>query len=129
MKRTHRCGGIRASDIGKTVTLQGWAHRRRDHGGLIFIDLRDREGVAQVVVEPDNKAAFAVAEHVRGEFVLEITGKVRPRPDGMKNSRIPTGEVEVEIAEILIHNESRPVPFKIGAETEGQEATEEMRLR
>ena len=129
MKRTHRCGEIRASDIGKTVTLQGWAHRRRDHGGLIFIDLRDREGVAQVVVEPDNKSAFAVAEHVRSEFVLEITGKVRSRPEGMKNPRIPTGEVEVEIAEIVIHNEARPVPFKIGAETEGQEATEEMRLR
>ncbi|HVO31232.1 MAG TPA: OB-fold nucleic acid binding domain-containing protein, partial [bacterium] len=121
MKRTHKCGEIRASDIGKTVTLQGWAHRRRDHGGLIFVDLRDRDGLAQVVVEPDNKTAFPIAEKIRSEFVLEITGKVRPRPEGMKNPKLPTGEVEVEIASLSILNEARPVPFKIGAETEGQE--------
>ena len=129
MRRTSRCGEIRATDIGKTVTLQGWASSRRDHGGLIFIDLRDRSGIAQIVVEPDNKDAFAVAEKIRNEFVVEVTGKVRPRPDKMVNPKLPTGQVEVEITSLIIHNESRPVPFKIVAETEAQEATEEMRLK
>ncbi|HYU70768.1 MAG TPA: OB-fold nucleic acid binding domain-containing protein, partial [Burkholderiales bacterium] len=78
--RTHYCGKLSAALLGQTVTLAGWAHRRRDHGGVIFIDLRDREGLAQVVSDPDRKATFATAEKIRNEFVLKVTGVVRRRP-------------------------------------------------
>ncbi|MDG2293171.1 MAG: OB-fold nucleic acid binding domain-containing protein, partial [Methylophilaceae bacterium] len=79
MMRTHYCGYVNRELIGQTVTLCGWAHRRRDHGGVIFIDLRDREGMAQIVIDPDTKEAFAIAESVRNEFVLKVTCKVRAR--------------------------------------------------
>jgi len=111
--RSHYCGALRASLIGESVTLCGWAHRRRDHGGVIFIDLRDREGLAQVVFNPERKEAFALAERVRAEFVLKVTGKVRARPAGTVNAELPTGEVEVVVHEVEILNASATPPFQI----------------
>jgi aspartyl-tRNA synthetase len=113
MMRTHYCGEINREHIGQTVTLCGWAHRRRDHGGVIFIDLRDREGMAQIVIDPDTKEAFAIAESVRNEFVLKITCKVRARPEGTINPNIPTGEVEMLASEIEILNPSLTPPFML----------------
>jgi aspartyl-tRNA synthetase len=114
--RTHYCGKISAALIGQTVTLCGWAHRPRDHGGVIFIDLHDREGLAQVVCHPENKAAFPLAERVRSQFVLRVSGKVRRRLEGTVNPKLPTGEVEVEAAELEILNVSAPPPFQLDEE-------------
>jgi aspartyl-tRNA synthetase len=111
--RTHYCGGVSAADIGNTVTLCGWAHRRRDHGGVIFIDLRDREGQVQVVVDPDTPEAFRHAEEVRSEFVLKIAGKVRPRPAGTENPAQATGMVEVLAQDIEVLNASLTPPFQL----------------
>ncbi|MCB5188704.1 aspartate--tRNA ligase [Methylobacillus caricis] len=111
--RTHYCGHLNREHIGQTVTLCGWAHRRRDHGGVIFIDLRDREGMAQIVIDPDTPAAFALAETVRSEFVLKVVCKVRARPDGTVNANIPTGEVEMLASEIEILNASLTPPFML----------------
>ena len=93
--RTHYCGLLNTDQLDKTVSLCGWAHRRRDHGGVIFIDLRDREGLAQIVCDPDRPEMFGIAESVRNEFVLRVTGKVRHRPDGTTNANIGSGEIEV----------------------------------
>jgi aspartyl-tRNA synthetase len=114
--RTHYCGELTAAFVDRTVTLCGWAHRRRDHGGVIFIDLRDREGLAQVVCDPDRKDAFAAAERVRSEYVLRVTGKVRRRPQGTVNPELPTGEVEVLAHEVEILNVSAPPPFQLDEE-------------
>ena len=111
--RTHYCGHLNRELIGQTVTLCGWAHRRRDHGGVIFIDLRDREGMAQIVIDPDTPEAFKIAESVRNEFVLKIVCKVRPRPEGTVNLNIPTGEVEMLASEIEILNPSLTPPFML----------------
>ncbi|HEX2197887.1 MAG TPA: aspartate--tRNA ligase [Burkholderiales bacterium] len=111
--RTHYCGELSAALVDRSVTLYGWAHRRRDHGGVIFIDLRDREGLAQVVFDPDRAQAFAVAERVRGEFVLRISGKVRRRPQGTVNPELRSGEVEVLAHDIEILNPSAPPPFQL----------------
>jgi aspartyl-tRNA synthetase len=111
--RTHYCGELSAALIGKTVTLAGWAHRRRDHGGVIFIDLRDREGLAQVVCDPDRAEAFKLADQVRSEFVLRVTGLVRARPGGTANPNLRSGEVEVLAHEVEILNPSAPPPFQI----------------
>ncbi len=111
--RTHYCGQLRADLVDSTVTLCGWAHRRRDHGGVIFIDLRDREGLAQVVCNPERQEAFRAAERVRAEFVLKVTGKVRRRPAGTVNAELPTGEVEVVAQEVEILNASATPPFQI----------------
>ena len=100
--RTHYCGDLSAALVGQSVTLAGWAQRRRDHGGIIFIDLRDREGLAQVVCDPDRVDAFKTAERVRGEFVLKITGRVRRRPEGTVNPDLRSGEVEVLAREVEI---------------------------
>ena len=113
MKRTHYCGEMSRELIGQTVTLCGWAHRRRDHGGVIFIDLRDREGIAQIVIDPDTVEAFAAAETVRNEFVLQVTCKVRARPEGTVNKNIPTGEVEMLASDIEILNPSLTPPFML----------------
>src|SRR5215472_11758709 len=114
--RTHYCGRLGASLLGQTVTLAGWAHRRRDHGGVIFIDLRDREGLAQVVSDPDRKDTFSTAEKIRNEFVLKVTGVVRRRPEGTVNPNITSGEVEVLAHEIEILNPSLTPPFQLDEE-------------
>jgi aspartyl-tRNA synthetase len=114
--RTHYCGKLGADLLGKTVTLAGWAHRRRDHGGVIFIDLRDREGLAQVVSDPDRKATFATAEKIRNEYVLKVTGVVRRRPEGTVNPNIASGEIEVLAHEIEILNPSLTPPFQLDEE-------------
>ena len=104
MMRTHYCGDLNKTHIGETVTVCGWAHRRRDHGGVIFIDLRDREGIAQIVIDPDTKETFTTAESIRNEFVLKVVCKVRSRPEGTVNLNIPTGEVEMLASVIEILN-------------------------
>jgi len=114
--RTHYCGQLNASLDGQIVTLCGWAHRRRDHGGVIFIDLRDREGLAQVVCDPDRAESFRVAESVRNEFCLKITGKVRPRPAGTTNANLASGEIEVLCHEIEVLNPSVTPPFQLDEE-------------
>ncbi len=113
MMRTHYCGHLNREHIGQTVTLCGWAHRRRDHGGVIFIDLRDREGISQIVIDPDTPEAFAIAETVRNEFVLKVVCKVRARPEGTVNPNIPTGEVEMLASEIEVLNQSLTPPFML----------------
>jgi len=123
--RTHYCGHLNREHIGQTVTLCGWAHRRRDHGGVIFIDLRDREGMAQIVIDPDTVRAFATAETIRNEFVLKVVCKVRARPEGTVNTNIPTGEVEMLASEIEILNPSLTPPFMLDDEN----LTETVRLQ
>ena len=114
--RTHYCGKVDASLLGKTVTLCGWAHRRRDHGGVIFIDLRDREGLLQVVSDPDRRETFATAEKIRNEYVLKVTGVVRRRPEGTVNPNLRSGEVEVLAHAIEILNASLTPPFQLDDE-------------
>ncbi|HTQ73395.1 MAG TPA: aspartate--tRNA ligase [Burkholderiales bacterium] len=114
--RTHYCGKLSTALLGKTVTLAGWAHRRRDHGGVIFIDLRDREGLAQVVSDPDRRETFATAEKVRSEYVLKVTGVVRRRPEGTVNPNIASGEIEVLAHDIEILNPSLTPPFQLDEE-------------
>jgi len=111
--RTHYCGQLNAALDGQIVTLCGWAHRRRDHGGVIFIDLRDREGLAQVVFDPDRADTFKIAESVRNEFCLKITGKVRPRPAGTTNANLASGEIEILGHEIEVLNASVTPPFQL----------------
>jgi aspartyl-tRNA synthetase len=114
--RTEYCGLLDKKYLGQVVTLYGWAHRRRDHGGVLFIDLRDREGMVQIVCDPDNQAMFAVGEQVRNEFVLKIIGKVRPRPEGAVNKNLISGEIEVVAKEIEILNASLTPPFQLDDE-------------
>ena len=114
--RTHYCGDLNADLVDRTVTLCGWAHRRRDHGGVIFIDLRDREGLAQVVFDPDRAEAFAIADRSRNEYVLKVTGKVRRRPPGTVNPNLRSGEVEVLAQEIEVLNPSATPPFQLDDE-------------
>lgn len=126
-KRTHYCGHLTAQDIGCEVILMGWALRRRDHGGLIFIDLRDREGIAQIVFDPEvNGPAHAIAESVRSEFVLAIRGTVIPRPEGTVNPNMKTGEVEIQVLECKLLNRSKPLPFMLD---EHSEVNENIRLK
>jgi aspartyl-tRNA synthetase len=114
--RTHYCGDLSAALIGKTVTLAGWAHRRRDHGGVIFIDLRDREGLAQVVCDPDRADAFERANRVRSEFVLRIRGVVRARPEGTVNPNLRSGAIELLAHEVEILNPALTPPFQLDDE-------------
>lgn len=114
--RTNYCGLIDRAYLDQTVTLFGWVHRRRDHGGVIFIDLRDREGLVQVVCDPDTKDAFAIADRARNEFVMKIVGRVRLRPEGTTNANLKSGEIEVLAKEIAILNPSVPVPFQLDEE-------------
>ncbi len=123
--RTHYCGELNASHLDAEVTLVGWAHRRRDHGGVIFVDLRDREGRVQVVFDPDTEETFATAERVRSEFVLQVKGRVRRRPEGTVNPDLSTGEVEVLGKELTIINASETPPFHLDDDT----VSEEHRLR
>jgi aspartyl-tRNA synthetase len=114
--RTHYCGQLNASHLDQTVSLCGWAHRRRDHGGVIFIDLRDREGLAQVVCDPDRADMFKIAESVRSEYVLRITGKVRRRPEGTTNANLGSGEIELLCLEIEVLNAAVTPPFQLDDE-------------
>jgi aspartyl-tRNA synthetase len=114
--RTHYCGAVNASHVDQIVTLCGWNHRRRDHGGVIFIDLRDREGLAQVVCDPDRPEMFAIAEDVRNEFVLKITGKVRRRPKGTENPNLASGEVEILCHALEVLNPAVTPPFQLDEE-------------
>lgn len=126
MMRTHRCGELNQAHIGQEVELCGWVHRRRDHGGVIFIDLRDREGIVQVVVDPSTPEAFARAEQVRSEYVIRVRGKVKPRPEGTVNPNLPTGQIEVLVSELEILNRAETPPFPIDSELP---ISEDVRLR
>ena len=123
--RTEYCGNTDTRYLGKTVTLYGWAHRRRDHGGVIFIDLRDREGLVQVVCDPDRAETFANADRVRNEFVLRVTGLVRRRPEGTVNTGLKSGEIEVLAHELEIVNAAATPPFMMDEE----KLSEEVRLK
>src|SRR5262247_4144838 len=123
--RSHTCGALRESDIGKTVRLSGWCHRIRDHGGVLFIDLRDHYGLTQVVADPDSKA-FKLAETLRSEWVVRVDGKVRRRPTGTENPDLPTGQVEVYIDEIEVLGPAADLPMPVFGE---QEYPEEIRLK
>lgn len=126
-KRTHYCGDLTAEDVGKEVVLMGWVHRRRDHGGVIFVDLRDREGLAQVVFNPEiSPDSHREAHRIRSEFVLAVRGTVRIRPEGMENPGMKTGDVEVMADRLEILNESKTPPFAIDVDTD---ISENLRLR
>lgn len=124
--RSHMCGELNESHLGQTVELCGWVHRRRDHGGVIFVDLRDREGLVQVVVDPDTPHAFQLAETARSEYVLRVAGVVRRRPEGTENSKLGSGQIEVLAKDLGILNTAETPPFPLDAETE---VNEETRLR
>ncbi|MDH7486120.1 MAG: aspartate--tRNA ligase [Anaerolineae bacterium] len=127
MLKTHSCGELRGEHVGRAVTLAGWVHRRRDHGGLVFIDLRDREGITQVVCDSVTAPeAHRVASEVRNEYVLQVEGTVRRRPPGLENPSLPTGEIEVAARRVEILNPARTPPFYINEETE---VAETLRLR
>jgi len=104
--RTHYCGHVNETLIGSTVTVAGWVHRRRDHGGVIFVDLRDREGLVQIVCDPDAAEVFAEAEKLRNEFVVSITGLVRARPEGTTNANLASGKIEMLARRIELLNRS-----------------------
>jgi aspartyl-tRNA synthetase len=129
MFKTHTCGELRGSHAGQTVTLAGWVHRRRDHGGVIFIDLRDRFGLTQVVINPTHVAGdvFKLGESLRSEFVLQVTGNVEMRPAGMENPKMPTGSIEVMVNEMQILNPAKTPPFVI--DDDGENVDETMRLK
>ncbi len=126
-KRTHNCGELRIENVGEEVCLMGWVGKRRDHGGVIFVDLRDRYGITQVVFRPDLEAeTHAVAETIRNEFVLAIKGRVEPRPEGMANPKLPTGTIDIECSDLRLLNEADTPPFAIEPEID---VNEELRLR
>tara|TARA_B100000676_G_scaffold134045_1_gene132949 strand:- start:5578 stop:7359 length:1782 start_codon:yes stop_codon:yes gene_type:complete len=122
--RTHYCGHVQEDLLDATVSICGWVHRRRDHGGVIFIDLRDRSGLVQVVIDPDTVEAFALAERVRSEYVLRATGRVRHRPEGTVNEELPTGKIEVLCKELEVLNDAETPPFQL----EDVDVNEETRL-
>jgi aspartyl-tRNA synthetase len=122
--RSHYCGEVNESLVGETIEVCGWVHRRRDHGGVIFIDLRDREGLLQVVFDPDRAEIFALAERIRSEYVLKVKGLVRPRPEGTVNPNMRTGQVEVLAHELEILNRSETPPFH-----HDEQANEDIRLK
>ena len=124
--RSHYCGDLRKEHVGEEITLNGWVHRRRDHGGVIFLDVRDREGLTQVVFDPDREESFALADSVRNEFVIEVRGLVRDRPEGTVNPDMPTGEIEVLGKELVILNKAETPPFQLD---EHQQVGEDVRLR
>jgi len=126
MMRSHYCGDINESHLGQEVEICGWVHRRRDHGGVIFIDLRDREGIVQVVFDPDRAESFAVAESVRGEYVLKLKGRVRSRPEGTVNEKMKTGKIELLGLDLEILNRSETTPIQVDGDIE---VNEETRLR
>ncbi|HZZ65713.1 MAG TPA: aspartate--tRNA ligase [Candidatus Baltobacteraceae bacterium] len=116
----HTCGDLRAADVGSEVELDGWVNRRRDHGGLIFVDLRDRDGITQVVFDPQHPS-FKDAEHLRNEDVVQVRGNVRRRPPGTENAKLPTGDIEVEVLDLLVLNRSLVPPFPINVDVDVDE--------
>ncbi len=122
--RTHYCGQVNETLVGQTVTLAGWVHRRRDHGGVIFVDLRDREGLVQIVCDPDSPELFAEAEKLRNEYVIRVNGLVRERPAGTVNPNLASGKVEILARELELLNRSEPLPFQLD-----ENVSEEVRLR
>ena len=122
--RTHYCGEVDESLVGQPVSVAGWVNRRRDHGGVIFVDLRDREGLLQIVFDPDDAAVFAEAERLRGEWVIRVAGAIRPRPTGTANPNLPSGAVELLAREIEILNRSEALPFQLD-----EDVKEELRLK
>ncbi len=124
--RSHYCGELNEAHVDQEVTLCGWVHRRRDHGGVIFLDLRDRDGISQVVFDPDTVESFAIAEGVRNEFVVKVVGRVRLRPEGTMNADMPTGKIEVLGKQLEILNEARTPAFQLD---EHAEVGEDVRLR
>ena len=123
--RTHFCGELNKKNLDQDVILCGWVNRRRDHGGVIFLDIRDKKGLAQVVINPETIDTFKLAETIRNEFVLKITGKVIARDNEMINNKISTGEIEVLANHIEILNASKPIPFQL----DSMETSEEVRLK
>jgi len=123
--RTHFCGELNQQHIDQTITVCGWVNRRRDHGGVIFVDLRDKQGILQVVFDPDNAEMFALAESVRNEFVLKVTGKIRMRPEGTINKDMPTGEVELLATALEVLNSSETPPFQL----DDDDVHDDIRLR
>jgi aspartyl-tRNA synthetase len=127
MYKSHTCGELRSTHVGQTVILAGWMHRRRDHGGVVFIDLRDRFGLTQVVVNPDLPSeTLELVSSVRSEWVLQLTGKVQRRPPGMQNPKMGTGEIEVIASELVVLSTAKPLPFMISSD---EEVDENMRLK
>jgi len=122
--RSHYCGQVNEKLVGQEVTVAGWVHRRRDHGGVIFVDLRDREGLLQVVIDPDNQAQFNEAEKLRNEFVVQVRGLVRERPTGTANANLASGKVELLARELVTLNRSEPLPFQLD-----EHVSEEVRLK
>ncbi|MGH7926160.1 MAG: OB-fold nucleic acid binding domain-containing protein, partial [Candidatus Binatus sp.] len=126
-QRTDYCGAIRASDVGREVALWGWVQTRRDHGGLIFIDLRDRDGIVQLVLNPaHNAAAHEAAGETRSEFYVAAKGKVVRRAEGTVNAELPTGEIEIQVNAFETLSASAPMPFQIA---DGEATAEEIRLK
>ena len=125
--RTHHCGQLRAEDIGSTVRLAGWAQSYRDHGGVIFVDLRDREGLTQLVFNPQTHAdSHDLAESIRNEQVIAVQGLVDHRPEGTVNPDLPTGQIEVDVHRLEILSKPESLPFEL---SEGAEVSEDLRLR
>src|SRR5271157_2069262 len=131
MKRTHHCNELRPAHIGQTVTLSGWVHSRRDLGGLIFIDIRDREGRTQTVFDPSDlsRELFEQAAALRSECVISVTGKVRARPAGTSNPKIPTGEIEIAAAALEVLNMAAVLPFPVDDPEVAKTVNEELRLQ
>jgi aspartyl-tRNA synthetase len=122
--RSHYCGQVNEKLVGQEVTVAGWVHRRRDHGGVIFVDVRDRDGLLQVVIDPDNAAQFAEAEKLRNEFVVQVRGLVRERPAGTANANLASGKVELLARELVTLNRAEPLPFQLD-----EHVSEEVRLK
>ena len=124
--RSNYCGELSKKHINKTITVCGWVHRRRDHGGVIFLDIRDKTGIVQVVVNPENKKSFSLAEKIRSEFVLKISGKVNERPEDAENADLTTGVIEIIADEIIVLNEAETPAFPLD---QSAEVSEEVRLK
>ena len=124
--RTEYCGNVTKEHLGKDVSICGWVHRRRDHGGVIFLDLRDLEGICQAVIDPSNEEAFSLADKCRSEFVIKVKGSVRERPEGTINSKMKTGEIEIEVSEIEVLNSASTPAFPLD---DYQDVNEDVRLK
>lgn len=129
MIRTHHCGALRSDNVGASVVLQGWVNRRRDLGGLVFIDLRDRYGTTQVVVDPDAADAFAAASSVRSEYVIQVSGTVRARPENQRAARLATGDVELLATSLKVLSAAKTPPFQVDGSVDAGDVNEELRLR